>query len=137
MLHFARLFGVVLTMMVLTAGCTNTDGAGGPSLAEEGWTRVGEVTAYADQDRAVLRADSLPGRYQSICIETDAAVLIERLGASFNDTTTFQTTEQIAIAGPERRVIEMSGGQRQFIHIMMVHSGGRPKLGTKVTVWVR
>lgn len=135
--HFTRLFVAALVMMVLTAGCTNEGGAGGPSLAEEGWTRVGDVTAYADQDRAVLRADSLPGRYQSICIETDAAVLIERLGASFNDTTTFQTTEQIAIAGPERRVIEMPGGQRQFIHIIVVHSGGRPKLGTRITVWVR
>ena len=132
-----RQFITLFAIMTTAVGCAGTGGDGGPSLAEEGWTQVGQVTAMPDQDRAVLRAESLPGRYQSICIETDGPLIIERLGASFTDTTTFQSGAQFSFAGPDRRVVEMPGEQRQIMYVVLVYSGGRSSLGTKFTVWVR
>ncbi len=123
-------------LIVLAAGCSSSN-SNQPSLEEQGWTQLGSVTAKAEQDQSVLRAEALPGKYRSICIETNAPVIIERLGASFIDTSTFLADQQISFTAPGRQVIDMPGAERKLLHVMLVHSAGRAVLGTKITVWVR
>jgi hypothetical protein len=127
-----------LACVVFVAAATGcASGNKQPSPVEEGWTRLGQATASADEDRSVLRAESLPGKYASVCIETDGPVLIERLVVSFGDTTTFQADGQLSFDRPGRRVIQLPGGEHQITYVAMMHSGGKVVVGTRITVWVR
>jgi hypothetical protein len=130
---------IALAAACLICGCTQDGGNSnttGPSPADEGWVRVGQVKVPQEQDQDVVQASHLPGNYRTLMLESDGPAEIHRVVVTYDDSSVDLPQQGISFAGPGRHTMSVADKKRMD-RVALVFSGGKMMRKTVVTLWVK